>query len=97
MLQFSIILGIINEERDSLFAYGEGQNFLTFYDPDYIPMFEIQFSDPNLEADALAICGDDQFCLYDIAATQNTSIGLTTLQGGQEFETIVNLSAPGEN
>lgn len=91
------MLGIIKEENSSLFTYVEGQNFLTFYDPYYIPMFEIQFSNLSLEADALAICGDDQFCLYDIAATQNTSIGLTTLQGSQEFETIMNLSAPGEN
>lgn len=91
------MLGIIKEENSSLFTYVEGQNLFTFYDPHYIPMFEIQFSNLSLEADALAICGDDQFCLYDIAATQNTSIGLTTLQGSQEFETIMNLSAPGEN
>ena len=60
-------------------------------------MFEIQFTDPDLEQSAMEICGEDQFCLYDIAATQNTSIGLTTLMGSEEFETIANLSAPGES
>lgn len=59
-------------------------------------MFEIEFDDPNLEETALEICGDDQFCLYDIAATQNISIGLTTLIGSETFDLIVNLSAPCE-
>ena len=90
-------LGIISSEDESLFTYGEGQSFQTFYDPFYVPMYEVEFDDPSLEATALEICGEDQFCLYDIAATRNVSIGLTTLMGGEAFDLIVNMSAPGES
>ena len=41
------------------------------------------------------ICGDDPFCRFDVAATSRTDIGLNTLQGNIEFETIVNISQPG--
>lgn len=44
---------------------------------------------------AEAICGDDQFCRFDIAATSRTDIGLTTLLGGVEFEAIANISQQG--
>ena len=60
-------------------------------------MYEVEFDDPSLEATALEICGEDQFCLYDIAATRNVSIGLTTLMGGEAFDLIVNMSVPGES
>ena len=65
-----------------------------FNDIDFLPAFEIEFSDPFLEDTAIQICGNDQFCLFDIAATNSTSIGLTTLMGSEEFDTIVALSSP---
>ena len=54
------------------------------------------FSDPVLEQQANLICGDDDFCRYDIAATGRTSVGMATLQGNVELERIVNISVPGE-
>lgn len=41
------------------------------------------------------ICGNDQFCLFDIAATGRTDVGLSTLEGSQNFEMILQLSIPG--
>ena len=90
-------IGIISNQEDSLFTYTAGEMFETFYDPDFSPTFEIQFTDTDLEGRAMEICGEDQFCLYDIAATQNTNIGLTTLMGSEEFDSIVILSAPSES
>ena len=91
---YSVLLaGIIHSEADSLFTYRE-EGFSTFYDPDYTPMFEATFNNSDLEAIAVEICGDDQFCLYDIAATEDINIGLTTLIGGVMFEEIVNISTP---
>ena len=44
---------------------------------------------------AEVMCEEDVFCLYDIAATGDTTIGLITLGGGQELEMITNSSQPG--
>ena len=88
-------LGIIDSPADSLFTYASGQNWSTFYQPDFIPAFDPIFFSTSLEQQAEAICGDDQFCRFDIAATGRTDIGLTTLIGGLEFEMIANISQPG--
>ena len=62
----------------------------------FLPAFEIEFSDPFMEEIAIQICGNNQFCLFDIAATNSTRIGLTTLMGSEEYDTIVALSSPSE-
>lgn len=41
------------------------------------------------------MCGDDKYCLFDIAATKKVEIGRATMEGGQAFDEIVNMSAPG--
>ena len=87
--------GIISDSDDSLFTYEDGESFDTFYNEDFVPEFEPVFSSPALEEQANSICGSDPFCRFDIAATGRTDIGLTTLQGNIEFETIVNISQPG--
>ena len=40
-------------------------------------------------------CGEDVFCLFDVATTGRMDIGLSTLNGSQNFEELVNLSYPG--
>lgn len=60
-----------------------------------MPTFSPTFANPDLEAEALDLCGEDSFCLFDVAATGSTEIGLTTLQGSIEFDMIVSISAPG--
>ena len=85
----------MNNSNDSLFTYGEGEDWSTFYKPDFVPFFEPVFSDPLLEDQANTICGDDSFCLYDIAATGRTDIGISTFQANLELERIINNTLPG--
>ena len=48
--------------------------------PLLLSMFEPTFSSSVLEQQANAVCGDDIFCQYDIAATGRTDIGQATLE-----------------
>ena len=99
MYYFIILLnstsGIIDNPANSLFTYTEEDDWSIYYNPFFQPVFATVFSDPELEQEANDICGDDPFCLFDIAATGRTDIGLTTLQGNIEFEVIANISRPG--
>ena len=52
------------------------------------------FTDASLEEKANEICGNDDFCKFDIAATGRTEIGEATLNGGKIFDAILNLSQP---
>ena len=87
--------GILSSPEESLFTYSEGTSFSTFYAPTFIPSFVTTFSTPQLEAQARTTCGDDQFCLFDVSATNSTEVGLATLAGGIEFQSISNISLPG--
>ena len=58
-------------------------------------MSEALFSDPALEVQAMDLCSDDQFCLFDIASTGRIEIGLSTLEATQTFELFLELSLPG--
>ena len=99
MYYFIILLnstsGIIDNPANSLFTYTEENSWSIYYNPFFQPVFAPVFSNPELEQEANAICGDDPFCLFDVAATGRTDIGLTTLQGNIEFEVIANISRPG--
>ena len=88
--------GIISNVAESLFTYeNSGPSFGELYDRNFTPVFEPIFSSQELEATAEVMCEGDVFCLYDIAATGDTTIGLTTLNGGQELVMITNSSQPG--
>ena len=89
------VTGIIYYPSDSLFTYKAGESLFTFFDPGFTPAFETVFSDPVLETQAMELCNGDEFCLFDIAATGSIDIGLSTLDGSQNFETIMELSLPG--
>ena len=86
--------GIINSVSASLFSY-DGPSFGDFYDPLFTPVFEAVFSDPDLQAVAEEMCQGDVYCLFDIAATGDATIGLTTLIGVQELDEMVDASQPG--
>ena len=43
----------------------------------------------------MELCGEDVYCLFDIALTGDTNLGLTTLEGGQELNMITTASQPG--
>ena len=59
-------------------------------------MFGPAFTSPELEEKAKKLCKNDSFCLYDIAATGRVELGMTTLRGSEDFEELVELSAPGK-
>ena len=86
---------MLNNASESLFAYnGFGQSFEGFLDPDFTPAFEAVFDDPVLEQRADEICGQDEFCRFDIAATRDENIGMATMQGVMEFDALVILAEP---
>lgn len=47
--------GIIDNPSDSLFTYGSSGSWNTFYKPTYVPIFEAEFSDPELEEQAIEV------------------------------------------
>lgn len=87
-------VGILSSASESYFSYNPGESFSSFYDPSFIPMFEPTFEDSTLEKEAKEVCGDDEYCLFDIAATKKVEIGMATMEGGQNFEAIVEMSVP---
>ena len=86
--------GIIDIAKESLFTYQPGESWATYYDPFFSPIYEPVFSDPILEQEAASICGDNFFCLFDIAATGVMDIGLSTLTGNIEYEDILEQQIP---
>lgn len=48
-------IGIIDRPIDSIFTYGRSGSWDTFYKPDYTPLFEAKFNDPELEEEALTL------------------------------------------
>lgn len=89
------LLGILRDRNESLFAYDRQVSFEDLYRPMYTPVFEATFTDPDLRATAEEMCEGNQYCLFDIAATGDTSIGMDTFLGVQELEAIINASWPG--
>ena len=87
--------GIIDTPANSLFTYQPGESWATYYDPYFVPTYQTLFNDSDLAAQAGELCSDDPFCLFDIAATGRVDIGLSTLQGSQDFQQIVEISLPG--
>ena len=66
---------------------------MTFFDRLFVPTFEPDFgNNTELQEAAKEICGDDTFCLFDIATTKRTEIGATTLVDSENFEDIMNSS-----
>ena len=77
-----------------MFTYPSGQDWLSFHFPSFTPFYNVNFSNSALEQKANEICGDDKFCLFDIAATRRVEVGEATFSGGQVFEMLINMSQP---
>ena len=88
------IPGIIDSPTQSLFTYEEGKSWKDYYDPDFTPLFSPVFNDSALEISANATCKGDLFCLFDIAATKDVQIGMSTFQGSADLEVMMELSTP---
>lgn len=86
---------MLTDSSESLFAYNNpGDSFENFIDLVFEPLFAPVFDDPELEQRADEVCGDDQFCLFDIAATRTVDIGMATMSGVRDFDMIVDLAEP---
>ena len=72
-------LGQINGSQ-SLFAYGNNESVDTFANPDFKPMFadNITWHNDSLRLEAVEQCGDDHECLFDVASTNDLSVGMVT-------------------
>ena len=92
----ALCAGIIDDPDNSLFSYEEGKSWADYFDPDFTPAYQPTFTDPALEERAMEICGDDQFCVFDIAATEREEVGMSTMQGNLDLEMITELSQPGQ-
>ena len=92
---YSINAGIVDSARKSLFVYQPDKNWYTFYDPYFTPSYQPPFTSPDIETRAREICGDDRFCLFDIAATGNIDVGVATLETTAIIEQIYTFLLPG--
>ena len=79
-----------------MFSYQPGESWATYYDPYFEPQFQPVFGNADLEMEATRLCGDDRFCLFDVAATGSIELGQSTLQTSQEIEELEQLSVPSE-
>ena len=91
---FFLNAGIIDTPRERLFTYRPGENWATYYDPFFSPNYEPVFFHPVLEQVAVFLCGDNFFCLFDIATTEDIYIGLSTLLRCEEYREILELQIP---
>lgn len=94
VIMVSNLAGIIDSAAESLITNRGGAGFADFFDPSFIPLFEISFSDPELEQNATLLCGGDQQCLFDAAATGRLDVGLGTLSASMRLDTINNITVP---
>ena len=74
-----LCLGQINQSQ-SLFTYGAHESVAHFSKPDFMPMFadNITWHNQSLEQEAKDQCGDDFECLFDVASTNDLSVGMVT-------------------
>ena len=73
------ILGQLTQVQ-SLFTFGENESVDTFARPDFLPMFSdnITWSDNSVRLAAEAQCENDYECLFDVASTNDLSVGIAT-------------------
>ena len=71
-------------------------SWLDFHEPGFRPNFAPNFTDSDLEDLAMALCGRDRECLYDVAATGRLDKGLATLAGSEELANFAALMVPGK-
>lgn len=73
------LAGQINQSQ-SLFTYGQNESVDTFSNSTFEPMFadNIIWDNNSTKEKAEAQCGDDHECLFDVASTNDLSVGMVT-------------------
>ena len=76
---FAVLSGQISQSQ-SLFTYAQNESVDTFKDTGFVPMFadNITWSNDTVREKAEALCDDDSECLFDVASTNDLSIGEAT-------------------
>lgn len=75
------------------------QNFLERpkHDPDFRPLFPNETTlSPGQAEEVTRLCGDDQFCRFDVLATGSLSVGNATRAAHQQHWSLVQSLQPGE-
>jgi len=69
----------INQSQ-SLFTYADNESVDTFARPDFVPMFadNITWYNESVRLAAVYQCGNDLECLFDVASTNDLSVGMVT-------------------
>ena len=78
--------GQINQSQ-SLFTYAQNENTSTYAIPDFSPMFgdNITWQNEALRKQAEDECGSDKECLFDVASTNDLSVGQATKDIGNQL------------
>ena len=94
LLFLTSYLGIVSDPHSSLFTYGPDRDWDSFYKVNYVPAFEASFSSNELEQQANETCGNNKLCIFDIAATGDVAIGISTMESLKEYEKLKELFLP---
>jgi len=73
--------------NQSLFTYKPGQSVDTFRNVSFVPMFAdaLQFYNDSVKQAAYKACGNDFSCLFDAAATNDVSVGVSSKETSENF------------
>ncbi|XP_044174744.1 uncharacterized protein LOC114975818 isoform X3 [Acropora millepora] len=74
-------------QSQSLFTYAQNENTSTYAIPDFLPMFgdNITWQNDTLRKQAEDVCGSDNECLFDVAATNDLDVGQATKDIGNQL------------
>ena len=78
--------GQINQSQ-SLFTYAQNETASTFAIPDFLPMFgdNITWQNDTIRKQAEDACGNDYECLFDVASTNDLTVGQVTKDIGTKL------------
>ena len=88
------IIGILDDVDDSLFAYNQNDDFFTYHDPTFVPIFVAAIDDREYQQKVTNFCQEDTACIFDIIATGSIEVGLSTLQQTVIITNVSKLSQP---
>ncbi|KAM4052284.1 sushi domain-containing protein 2 [Anomaloglossus baeobatrachus] len=85
-------------EESSLFQYDSFELINSYklkHDPDFVPTFEIDESkNDSLTEEAKNLCGEDNFCRFDVLTTNSLIIGNATKMSYSSHKALVNSLLP---
>ena len=83
--------GMLSNREDSLFTYLPYTSFSDLRNPDFTPTYTIDSSSADV-----SMCGGDEFCIFDVVTTEDSSVGMATLAAVRQIDNTVQMSYPGK-